>query len=86
MRYVLSNRAYKVLNNLEEMRLSETKPVADEVGCSLKQRRKTHGPGRLRANPEVENVGRARYGKFDECRHVALDLCKLNAEKERESL
>jgi len=48
----------------------------------LKQRWKTHGPGRLRANPEVENVGRARYGKFDECRHVALDLCKLSVERE----
>ena len=86
MCYVLRNRAYKVLSNLEEMRLSETKPVADEVGCSLKQRRKTHGSGLLRANPEVENVGRARYGKFDECRHVALDLFKLNTAKERKSL
>lgn len=39
------------------------------------------GLDRLRANPELENVGSKRYGEFDECRHVALDLCKLNAEK-----
>jgi hypothetical protein len=32
---------------------------------------------------KFENVGRARYGKIDECRHVSLDFCKLSATRER---